>query len=391
VVIKPGKSDLKRGPKLPIADASDSIVRMRRSVIRQRMWKGRVFAAICAGSLLLPTTSAAQIPQPVKGTTPTRPSQEAGATNLPVFEFHSGLWINLHHVLYQQARERLKLVSARQEAVPGDDFRLEGIEKLSPSEAAAWNQAVGFYGREFAERDLQFNSDLVILKNRLEEWETEPTLATSGLRPAVIQALEQAAPIYRARWWPEHDRANRTWIAAAAPLVREYGVDLSRQLAAVYQASWPSERIRVDVTVQANWAGAYTTLDPLRVTVSSTDPRNQGMAALEVLFHEASHGIATSVSEAIARECRLRNKPIPRDLWHALLFYTTGDVVKRAVKLPETCGGKLGDSYTPYAQRYGLYTRGWQNFQRLLERYWQPYLDGKVEFDSALARLVAAL
>jgi len=42
----------------------------------------------------------------------------------------------------------------------------------------------------------------------------------------------------------------------------------------------------------ANNTGAYTTLDPLRVTIASTDARNQGSAALEVLFHEASHGIA---------------------------------------------------------------------------------------------------
>jgi hypothetical protein len=115
------------------------------------------------------------------------------------------------------------------------------------------------------------------------------------------------------------------------------------------------------------------------------------MAALEMLFHEASHGIAGGVRDAIARECRARNKPIPRDLWHALLFYTTGDVVRRAVKLPETGDGKGGAVYRPYAQRHGLYSRGWQNFERLLERYWQPYLDGKVEFDRAVIRLVAAL
>lgn len=350
----------------------------------------RIAALVCGAALTMPAASAAQIPQPAKGITPAHPAQEAGASALPVFEFHSGFWVNLHHVLYQQARARLQIATARQEAV-ADTFRLEGLEQLLPQEAAAWNETVNFYSREMADRDLLFNSDLVILKNRLEEWGAEPTLQTSGLRPAVVEALERAAPVYRARWWPAHDRANRAWIAAAAPLVREYGVDLARQLAAVYEASWPSERIRVDVTVQANWAGAYTTLDPLRVTVSSTDPRQQGMAALEMLFHEASHGIAGGVRDAIARECRARNKPIPRDLWHALLFYTTGDVVRRAVKLPETGDGKGGAVYRPYAQRHGLYSRGWQNFERLLERYWQPYLDGKVEFDRAVIRLVAAL
>jgi len=39
------------------------------------------------------------------------------------------------------------------------------------------------------------------------------------------------------------------------------------------------EKIRVDVSAVANAAGAYTTLDPLRVTIASTDPRNQGASA----------------------------------------------------------------------------------------------------------------
>ena len=52
-------------------------------------------------------------------------------------------------------------------------------------------------------------------------------------------------------------------------------------------------------------------------------------AALEVLFHEASHGIAEPVEQAIVRECHQRDKAIPRDLWHALVFYTTGEVIRR--------------------------------------------------------------
>jgi hypothetical protein len=349
------------------------------------------WAVACATTLVAAGSLCAQVPKPGQRTTPLHPAKEAALAAMPVFELHSGFWVNLHHVLYQQARVKLKLVPARQESVAGSAaFALEGVERLTAAEAAAWNAAVDFYGREYAGRDLVFASDLIILKNRLAEWEAEATLETSGLRPQVVQTLERAAGVYRARWWEAHDRANREWIAAAAPLVREYGVELARQLAAVYDTPWPAEKIRVDVAVQANWAGAYTTLDPLRVTMSSRDARNQGWAALEVLFHEASHGIAARVRDAIARECRARNKPIPRDLWHALLFYTTGDVVRRAVRLPASAG-KPGEAYQTYAQRHGLYTRGWQNFERLLERYWQPYLDGRVEFERAVTRMVAAL
>ena len=55
-------------------------------------------------------------------------------------------------------------------------------------------------------------------------------------------------------------------------------------LAEIYQSKWPKEKIRVEVCAFANSAGAYTTLDPLHVTIASTDPRNQGSDALGVLF-----------------------------------------------------------------------------------------------------------
>src|SRR5256884_9040018 len=97
----------------------------------------------------------------------------------------------------------------------------------------------------------------------------------AGLPANLTQVLEAAAPVYRSRLWLEHDQANRRWILQVAPLVREQGVGLSERLADIYQTRWPHEKIRVDVVAYANWACAYTTVDPLRVTISSLDTRNQ--------------------------------------------------------------------------------------------------------------------
>jgi len=211
----------------------------------------------------------------------------------------------------------------------------------------------------------------------------------AGLPKKLTEVLTGAAAVYRTHLWAEHDRANRRWISSVAPLVRRSGIDLSHRLAEIYQTDWPQDRIRVDVSVYSNSAGAYTTLDPLRLTVSSTDPRNQGPEALEILFHEASHGISDNVQNAIMRECRQRDKPVPRDLWHALLFYTTGEVIRPAVFDSEQGAPKT--SYVPYAVREGLYKRGWQDYLRVLTEYWQPYLDGKQSFDDAVAHMVSAL
>jgi hypothetical protein len=325
---------------------------------------------------------------------------------LPVFELHSGFWINLHHTLYDEARHRSQSAPRRPNAgnpaKPELQIAPEVKSGLSSAEQHAWDEAVSYYAASYADKDLLFSTELILLKNQLGDFEDCEELSgakkktcDAGLPPKLTQILDAAAPIYRAHQWPAHDRANRAWIRRVAPLVREQGVGLSQRLADIYQTRWPTEKIRVDVTAFANWAGAYTTVDPLRVTISSTDSRNQGSAALEVLFHEASHGISQPVEQAIARECRQREKPIPRDLWHALIFYTTGEVIK-PVMASETAstqgsGRDAEDQYTPYAMREGLYQRGWDNYLKLLTRYWQPYLDGQVTFDNAIAHMVSAL
>lgn len=336
---------------------------------------------------------------------------------LPVFEFHSGFWINLHHSLYYEAKLRETPSSAPQKGNSPPQVNLKTMKDaatlLSPAERRAWDTAVAYYAANYAGKDLLFNNDMVLLKNQLGDFEdcdelsgTRKKACDAGLPATITQVLESAAPVYRAHLWADHDRLNRRWVARVAPLVEEQGVGISERLADIYQTKWPKQKIRVDISAYANWAGAYTTLDPLRVTISSADPRNQGDEAFEVLFHEASHGIAEPVQSAIVRECHQRNKAIPRDLWHALIFYTTGEVIRPLLATAESAPPddedavkpntnrpppSRRDAYIPYAIREGLYERGWNDYLQLLTRFWQPYLDNKSTFDDAIAHMVSAL
>ncbi len=335
------------------------------------------------------------------------PQEDSSYGPLPVFELHSGFWINLHQTLYQEARQRNSGGSGQEKARESTRATLgtgrSAKPALSPGEQQAWDKAVAYYAENYAGKDLLFTNELILLKNQLEEFEdcdelsgTRKKTCDAGLPTKLTQGLEAAAAVYRAHEWPDQDRANRRWILRVAPLVREQGVGLSERLADVYQTQWPKEKIRVDVTTYANKEGAYTTLDPLRVTISSLDARNQGAAALEVLFHEASHGIAERVQKAIVRECRQRNKAIPRDLWHALIFYTTGEVIRPVMSDGEQAqaerdGSVPGGGYVPYAVRERLYQNGWDAYLKLLSRFWQPYLEGKASFDDAIARMVSSL
>lgn len=306
-----------------------------------------------------------------------------------MFDFYSRFWINLHHVLYEQARREAARPTTRSQPQQSDGAEKNlAQEKLSDAESQAWASAVADYAKHWAKRDLLFDTEMVRIKDRLEEMGDAESLHTSGLAPELVDTLERAAPVYRAHWWAEDDRANREWIAGVAPLVERLGAQLARDLARVYRVAWPAGNIRVDVCTYAGLFGGYTTLDPLRVTVSSRDPRNQRETGLEVLFHESSHALAQPVRDAITRECRARNKPIPRELWHALLFYTTGEVVRRGLTAsPADASG----AYQPYAYRQGLYVRDWQSYERALEQFWKPYLEGHGNFDDAVAQLVNQL
>lgn len=278
----------------------------------------------------------------------------------PLFDFHSGFWLNLDLALYQAAQPR---------ATP------DRIANNNPD----WKEAVSYYRANMASKDLLLDGAMVSVKNALEDQEEADSLQPNkDLTPALIGCLQRAEAPYRNSLWPQQDQANKSWIQRVRTLLDLYGDQLAKSLSAAYQAPWTAGSIRVDLANYASWAGAYTTNDPTRITISSIDQANQGNAALEVLFHEASHGLSDKLERAITAECKQQNVSLPRrDLWHAILFYTTGEIVRRA--LP---------SYTPYAAANGLWTRAWPMYLNPLNRDWRPYLDGRASFSSAITAIV---
>jgi hypothetical protein len=341
------------------------------------------FAALAC--LLFAGSAQAQVPEPVVGSN-ARPSVTVPRGPLPVFALYSSFWVNLHHVLYEQARLRSERPVVRTQAAGANPARTPlALDALTDKERRDWDSAVDEYEVKIAPHDLLFDEDLVLMNDRLAEMGDEETADATGFLPGVVAALAKAAPIYRAHWWAGDDRANRAWIDAVAPLVEVLGATISHRLSAIYRAPWPKGAIHVDVCAYAGVFGGYTTLDPLHITVSSRDPRNQDFAALELLFHEASHGLADPVRGALDREFQAQSKPIPRDLWHALLFYTTGQVVRAML------AGSGHDAYRPYAEQNHLYERDWQTYQKALDRDWEPYIENRSDFDTAIKRLASDL
>jgi hypothetical protein len=307
------------------------------------------------------------------------PSTGPSSSQATPFEFHSGAWVNLHLILYGEA---LKHTGHVRGGGGGNGLVvLDDIDRASlpQDEGRAWAEALDLYARSYAERDPTFDDELRGINNKLSNAEAMADLSTSGIPDALAHVLVDAMPVYRAHWWAEDDARNRAFISALGADLDRYGPRLPAELAGLYQTEWPKQPIRVDVTRFATWGGAYTTLGPDHITISAADPRNQGPVGLESLLHEASHALIRPVRDALEQELAAQHKQAD-GLWHALLFFTAGSVVKERVP-----------GYVPYGYKYRLYEGKWAAYRLPLEGHWEPFLEGRAKFGAAIHGVVAAL
>lgn len=304
-------------------------------------------------------------------------------TEPDLFEFHSDFLVNLHHFLYWNATASSPQAGGRSVSLAAAD--IAELQRLSAEERKAWDASVEYYKNFVIKRDLLFDRDLAAVKNQLEDAEGSADLAGVSIPADLKRALLNAAPIYRKHWWIAHDAQNKLWISQLKTLLSQYGSGISADLVRIYGEPWPGYPVRVDAVAYANWAGAYTTIGPTRPTISTTDPANQGPAALEIVFHETSHGMMDKLMEAIdAAEKQLPDRNAPKQwrsgsLWHAVLFYTAGQLTAQRIA-----------GYVPYADKNGLWRRAWPDPDRaLIEQDWKPHMNGSVSLQSAVSKLTA--
>jgi hypothetical protein len=303
------------------------------------------------------------------------------ATASRFFEFHNGFWLNLHHFLYVQARARLNTPDSRRRAVANARNDLEAISQLPLHQQQAWSAALDYYQQQFASLDLVWDTRIIGITDRLASQESVAALQAAGLDPALVQVLEGAAAVYRSEWWSRHERANRDWVDMINLLLESYASSLAQQIATVYRTTWPSAPLRVDICAYANWAGGYTTTTRARVTVASLDEGNSGTQGLETLFHEALHVLELPFLNALKQETAVQGKTLPPLFAHAILFFTAGEITRRTVP-----------HHVPYAVANGIWTREpWNEYRKILDTHWQPYLDSQSKFEDALQRLVSML
>jgi hypothetical protein len=323
--------------------------------------------------------SALSAAQTAAAAAPPEPRQPVLET--PWFRFHSDFDFNLYDAVLTSATARLR--------DKPDPFHGECFAKLVQEERSAWDAAVGYYAQTVASTE-DFSRERFVVRSKLAHF--APELDDDDHRDLALSLLflDAASRAYRACGWTDQDATNRRWIAELNGRLERHADAIGRRLEEVYATKWRHLPIDVDVVATAGWSGADTIAFPSVPThtqISSRNPGYQGPNALEMIFHEASHelmspnnGPTAQLLAAVAAEAGVG---VDRNLWHALLFITAGDLARSAIE-------KAGEGpYVPVAEE--VLHRAWEPFYQPLVTHWLPYVRGKGERRKAALDLVVAI
>jgi hypothetical protein len=286
--------------------------------------------------------------------------------------FESDLQINLHHFLYQLARDDKYFETTL------EDTRLSSVDKYSLS------STVDIYKSKMDNRHILFDRGEIpqitikVLAHDVIKGET-----------SIGKALKSFQPIYERLYWEEHDKRNKEWIEELVPRLDRFGKQIKTKLEQIFDGSLFSQKSHLISVVYkpGTRQGAYTSSRSLQSVINSTDEYYLNWYALELTFHEISHAISVNrqskLYKSIESEFNSNGLESEIAIWHPILFYTVGEVVKKAIS-------NHNPKYIPYADINNIFTGSW-DYKKILIEHWQPYIEGQVTMAIAIENIAKEL
>jgi hypothetical protein len=308
-----------------------------------------------------------------------QPEQPRAVATTSHFAFFSDLAVNLNDALIAAGRAR----RAKSQELFGSGPEKACFDRLTAAERAGWARAVDYFAEIVTPFDVNAREQILF---RIElmagsDWAT----GDDRTFMAIARSFRAAAmPAYERCHWPAQDTINRRWIEQAIALLNVHERALGERLPEIYGTRWLSLPYRIDVVDAVSPFGAnaqvFVPAGP-HILIPSSAVTTQGSAALEVIFHEGSHSLAGVMEEALRRSVRARGGAVRGDISHAVIFYLTGETVRRVLE-------QAGEPYTPYLYALKLVP---DNVRDVLSTTLSPYLNGQGTLIQAVDKLVQAL
>lgn len=286
--------------------------------------------------------------------------------------FESDLQINLHHFLIELVRD-------------ADFFKqVMSNHQLVEKDRQVLNKSLDVYRSKLTGRHILFDrGEIPMLTSLVLAGKTIPNDTEIGA------ALNASAPVFERIFWPPYHAHNNAWIASLYPKLNKYGDSISAKLDKLLKTPLftPRGHLVQVVYKPGTRQGAYTSSRSKMSVINSTEEDSANWYALEMVFHELSHANSFSrrsiIRQLIAETFNAKGLEEHVRIWHPILFFTVGEVVKMEI-------ADENPDFRPYADLNTLYKGSWA-YRPLLEQYWMPYMQGKVSLHQAIDDMASAL
>lgn len=290
------------------------------------------------------------------------------------YEFYSSFWINQHHFLYANA-------DSAEEGNWDDGFSDGELNGLTTSERQLLKEGIIFYRDSVISYNLLFNRGLSNLKRTLINFDENEVFKIEDFSDELVNHLNTIKPIYQKYFWQKHNQTNEEVIKEHLGFITKHEDQIFERISELAQQPWKNEKVRVDISYYANWAGGYTSTQPeTHVVLTSQDKGPKG-DWLEILFHEPAHSIMSrrnyKAAELISQVSERLELDPPRNLWHSLLFYFSGTTVQKAFS-------EDGFDYELYMIRKKVFDR----HHEVIFKHMPSYLSGELTLEEALENLI---
>ena len=294
------------------------------------------------------------------------------------YSFQSNPQLNAHLYLYNRAMG-CKFKKVHQDSLAYYSFK-DKLKSLSPSDLSTLNTVVQFYKDSLTTKDVLFDSLMRDLSDKL----TEGQLPKNTWQLKTLEQVKIFQPFFNKLYWKDIESDNKAWLSAAKEQLLKQEQSIVPELERIYQTKLPAGKIIVDLSCYATWAGAYSYNDRFcHIILAGSHGSNKGELATEVVFHETSHFLVDKVNEKIS--VLIKGKDIKKNinLWHNIIFYTTGDVLEKYY-------AKEGKMFFPYYVQMKFEDK-FPDFKATVEAcksFWNPYITGQASLEDALKNIV---
>ncbi len=298
------------------------------------------------------------------------------------FTFQSSKQLNAHLYLYNRALG-CKFTKKPDDSLAYYSFK-DKYAGLNAKEALELNSIMLYYRDSLTSKDLLFDNSMSEFSDYLSDDGRSKIKLKLKWQSEALEVLKKFQPYFSKLYWTGIDSTNKAWLASYKDQLIKLETGVVPELEKIYQTKMPLEKIKIDLTCYATFAGAYSFKNSFEhIIYSSASKANQGELATEVVFHEASHFLVDKINDQIFLLVK-DNKDAKKcsNVWHNIMFYTTGYVLEKQYKLQ-------WKKFEPYYVQM-KFSDKFPDFKVTVEGcnlYWSQYIDGKLSLNEALKKI----